>query len=275
MTLLGIALPEGAGVAHGDLSAAIDRLPALPAMLPIWCTWGAEHDGPPDGSFPVAALDMLRRRGIAPVVFWQPDRDAGEHANVLRGDWDGYIDAWATEARAWGHGVRVRFAHEQNGDWFRWSPGKGTNTAESYIAMWRYVVERVRAIAPNVRFWWCANARPSAAMRLTWPGDGWVDVVGLDGYAWTVPLASVADILGAPLTRLRGLSRRPIIIGEFACTSDGTDTERRRWLRNAMAWLRRKGVAGAIWFDIDMRPAGHPDWSLGATRLAWATEVMR
>jgi mannan endo-1,4-beta-mannosidase len=276
MTRLGLSLPEGAGVTNGGLSDRLDALGVVPAYVPIWCTWGVTRVGPPDGRFPAAALTGLRRRGIAPVVYWQPDRDAGEHASVLRGDWDDYITGWATDARAWGHQVLVRFAHEQNGDWFRWSPGKGTNTPASFIAMWRYVVDMVGSIAPDVNFWWCPNAK-GRVLKETWPGDGWVDVVGLDGYAWTQPLKPASIFLAAGMHQLDFLSERPVIIGEFGCASGGDRASRAAWLRNAMRWFRMKRIEGAIYFDIDMRPK-HPDWSLDAEpriRDIWVREASR
>jgi hypothetical protein len=256
MTTLGISLPEGIGgwvgrtQGEGTLLDALDRLPFTPSHTAIWRTW----DDPDVGADfpPTELLDGIHTRGITPVIFWQP---VGDHAAILRGEWNDYLDRWALAARAYRKPIVVRYAHEQNGDWFGWSPGKGDNTAQSYRRMWRLVAARM---PDNVRMWWCPNVdgRPMAE---TWPGERWVHLVGLDGYAWRGPRTSVAYRFGKSLTALRAITDKPVIVGEFGC-APGPDRE--RWLANGLRWFGRHGVDAALWFDIDMRFDGHPDWRM-------------
>lgn len=260
MTTLGISLPEGIGgwvgetQGKGSLLDALDRLPFTPSHTAIWRTW---QDPLVGEDFPdPALLRALRSRGTTPVIFWQP---VGDHGSILRGEHDAYLRRWARDAEAYGRPIIVRFAHEMNGDWFPWSPGKGGNTARSFVLMWRYVARRM---PENVRMWWCPNRGGSTPMDECWPGRLHVDVVGLDGYAWHGTSPSVADLFRGPLRRLRTISDKPVIIGEFgAAPGPG----RERWLANGMRWFTRQDVDAALWFDVDMRFDGHPDW-----RMDWS-----
>ena len=78
--------------------------------------------------------------------------------------------------------------HEHNGDWFWW--GKGNCTADEYIALWRFTVTYLRdtrnlhhliyAISPDRSRMDLADLRGS--YLYAWPGDGFVDLIGLDNY---------------------------------------------------------------------------------------------
>ena len=98
-------------------------------------------------SFPTANLNIIRRHGSIPLVFWSPwdrpyDEDNGPDrfslTSIIAGDWDKYIDQWADSARAFGHPLLVSFCNEMNGSWFPWSGvfygGKIHGTAADAIA---------------------------------------------------------------------------------------------------------------------------------------------
>ena len=258
---IGVSLPEGIGRGSGDLLAAVDALSFVPTHVPVWCSWNYGASTPPGSGFPLREVRGLAARNIRPVVFWQPAGAASQHASILRGDHDAYIDQWARDAADWGGTVLVRFAWEQN--WgMPWGPGKGTNTAASYISMWRYVVGRVRPVAPRVLFWWCPNNTPVSTIDDTWPGDRFVDRVGVDGYAWKDPLIQAGRLYGPAIKKIRNLTRKPFIVGEFAAAA-GT-TGRVAWFRNTVEWFNSQGIVSALWFDLDMRYAGHPDWRMGS-----------
>ena len=78
--------------------------------------------------------------------------------------------------------------HEHNGDWFWW--GKGNCTEAEYIALWRFTVHHLRdtrnlhhllyAFSPDRSRMDLTDAR--GAYTYGYPGDGYVDVIGLDDY---------------------------------------------------------------------------------------------
>lgn len=113
----------------------------------------------------------------------QPEWD---HASILAGDHDGYIDLVARSIRDSGmEAVWLRFGHEMNGHppWYPWG-----HDPEGYVAAWKYVRRRMRTErgAWNAKFIWAPNPdlwRTLPADWLTgllpyWPGGAAIDGVG-------------------------------------------------------------------------------------------------
>jgi mannan endo-1,4-beta-mannosidase len=96
----------------------------------------------------------------------------GEWANTIRGD-DGALVP-----------VIFRPYHEFDGGWFWW--GKPHCTRDEFISLWRFTVSYLRdslgvhnllyAFSPDNRF----TTREEFLER--YPGDEWVDMVGMDNY---------------------------------------------------------------------------------------------
>ncbi|MBM4575487.1 hypothetical protein GS415_03245 [Rhodococcus hoagii] len=79
------------------------------------------------------------------------------------------------------------FAHEPNGTWYPWSVAAGT----SRRCLRRGLAARARPVrdparAHNVKWVWSPNVSfpGSSSTGATYPGDDYVDVVGVDGYNW-------------------------------------------------------------------------------------------
>lgn len=81
--------------------------------------------------------------------------------------------------------------HEHNGNWFWW--GKGINSEEDYIALWRFTVEYLRDEKGVHNLLWAFSPDRSRTNIDTfkkdyfygYPGDEYVDIIGLDNY-WDV-----------------------------------------------------------------------------------------
>lgn len=75
----------------------------------------------------------------------------------------------------------IRLGWEFNGSWMRWN---AQADPAAFIGYWRQVVQTMRAV-PGARFQfdWCPNrGRGSVAPDLAYPGDQYVDYIGLDSY---------------------------------------------------------------------------------------------
>lgn len=80
--------------------------------------------------------------------------------------------------------------HEHNGDWFWWGKGENLATEEDYIALWRFTVDYLRdvkglrnliyAFSPD-RSRMDLNQLPDSYLY-AYPGDNYVDLLGLDNY---------------------------------------------------------------------------------------------
>jgi mannan endo-1,4-beta-mannosidase len=291
MVALGLVIAEGVasqgpGTALlGALDERYERDGKHPAAVGIWVNWGdlgwAES---PRWTFPdPVLLEGLDQRGIVPLITWQPvyaeqpgDSFGVPFRDILEGMWDGYLDAFAQGAAAYGKRVIVRFAHEGNGNWFPWSIGQNGNTPWSARRAHRYVHDRVRAIAPNVDFWWCPNAVSDRTWPLDelYPGDDYVEVVGFDSYNWSgIGGRMPMDAWRATIAELKALtgSTKPIIVGETGVKATGDPEDaafRRTWLRDGFreAQATWRILQAIVYFDYDMTEVnGQPDWRMSAT----------
>ena len=160
-----------------------------------------------DDDFPAEACRAARQHGAIPMITWElfwpsvdpnnasgtgPDGYQGMN-DVLAGKHDTYIDRYAADARAFGGRVLIRFMHEFNGNWYVWSGnknGQGNGGPEKVVAVWKYVVDRFKqAGADNVKWLWVPHGpsidlstEPWNDVSNYWPGDAYVDWIGLDAY---------------------------------------------------------------------------------------------
>ncbi len=264
-----------------DVIAALDAwaetMGRMPAYLSLWCSWKAPGTAPRGGDFPRRELlEALADRDVSPMIFWEPDLPPGEgsvHARILSAEFGRYLAEWANAAADWGEDIIVRFAHEQNGNWFKWCTGIDGQTADGYVAIWRHVFERM---PDNVLPFWCPNATSSGDRRMleTFPGRDVVAYVGLDAYNWRNDALSLTVTHKGKVATLADLGL-PIIIGEYGVAAMGDQVPRSVWLDSTLLGLKNNpAVVGATYFDIDMGPInGQPDWRLSSDPSI--VEVMR
>jgi beta-mannanase len=197
------------------------------------------------------------------------DQPAFANASIAAGDHDAYLREWGTALASWGGPVLLRYAHEMNGDWYPWAEGANGNAPGSYAAAWRHVHDVVAAQgATNVRWVWTPNVPYHGSTDLAglYPGDAYVDVVGLDGYNWGTGFAgrswtAPADLFSPGLARLRGIAPgKPVVIAETASSEVGGS--KAAWNRDLVAYLQAQSdVTAVVWFDMDKEA----DWRIASS----------
>ncbi len=223
---------------------------------------------------PTELLDRITALGTVPMMTWEPWDPAGgatqplySAAQIAGGRYDAYVASWAKQAAAYNRHFLIRFAHEMNGNWYPWSVGQSATTPEDYVAAYR----RVRRIftdsgATQVQWVWSPNViidGNSDAVTRCYPGDEYVDIVGLDGYnfgddpghRWRSP----SDLIGPTLKLVAGMApRKPLWITEVGCSDRGGD--KASWIADLIAFLKSTKAEGLVWFEANKE--GEPDWRL-------------
>lgn len=133
---------------------------------------------------------------------------------------DAYLETLAKDMQATGAKIFVRFASEMNGPWVQYS-----GDPAAYREKFRLVAKKMHALAPNVAMVWCPYAMPRQTIRSYYPGDEYVDWVGVNMYSvtyfnqdrrtpgkWTHP----GDLLESVYTTYA--SKKPIMVGEYGAT---------------------------------------------------------
>ncbi|WP_260928045.1 glycoside hydrolase family 26 protein [Novosphingobium sp. 9] len=157
----------------------------------------------------------------------------------------------------------IRLGWEFNGNWYPWSANKDP---VSFVGAFRHVVGVLRA-TPGQKFrivWNPASGVGDVAADKLWPGDAYVDMVGLDVYnqSWR-PQDIVPSIRWqGHLTGNYGLNwaakfaaahRKPLVVPEWAT---GTRPDGHGWgddplfIHNMAAWMRAHNVAYEGYWDF-------------------------
>lgn len=241
------------------------------------------------GDFPARDASRVVRAGAVPELTWEPwdpargvDQPAYALDRIARGEHDAYVRRWARQVRAWGRPIIIRFAHEMNGDWYPWAEGVNGNEAGDHAAAWRHVVGVFRrAKVRNVTWSWSANVPypGSTPIRSLYPGDAYVDRVGLDGYNWGNTQSwstwqSFGELFGPGLAQLRAVSRRPLHVDETAAPSR-SGGDKAAWIANMWDWLdAHPEVRGVTWFSLRKEVDWRVDSSRSALR-AWGRGARR
>lgn len=232
-------------------------------------------------------LPMIWNAGRTPLITWELHLSSGPTPDdilkrIVAGEYDDYLTEWTERLTAaiGKKGVKqdcqpaayIRLAHEANGDWYPWAPAGGDGTPEEYIAMWRYVQSRVEEgcdYGSRLAWMWAINGVDVGpyTMEDIYPGDSYVDWLGIDNYNWgtSQPWSrweSPEELFREPIRRLRSLGDAPISVPEFGCSSvtqSGNDVERKStWIREAFCTLDELDVKMAVWFNEEETI----DWSI-------------
>jgi mannan endo-1,4-beta-mannosidase len=212
-------------------------------------------------------LDNIFSQGSCPVITWEPfywnDKSGVDFQDILDGKFDDYIENFANLLGSFKKPVYLRFAHEMNGDWYPWS-GSAVG-AENYKAVYRYIKDKFDGLGVDSIKWvfsinW-ENVPKANNYRQAYPGDNYVDYIGIDGYNWGVSQSwskwmSFEDIFGPVYKEICEIYDKEIIITEFSSTSKGGD--KAKWIKDAFLKIKQmKKVRGFILFNVDKET----DWS--------------
>jgi len=275
-----IALGAYIAGAPGD-PAKIDEFAKMVGASPTLVMWYQDWVHEDEKDFNPALMNTVTARGAVPVVTWEPwdaTRGPSQPAYALRtiiaGNYDHYIQQWAHDARMWGHQMYLRFAHEMNGDWYPWSRGVNGNTPAEYVAAWRHVVDIFREEgATNVQWIWSPNILYDGDASFTdlYPGDNYVDCVGLDGYNGGLALShqwlSFDQVFSSSYARLATLTSKPMMITETASAEAGGD--KAAWIRQGLLDdlpSKFPRVRAVIWFNENKET----DWRVNSSTQSLA-----
>lgn len=173
--------------------------------------------------FPARWVARLKAQNVAAHIAWEPNQGL----DVVQDD--SYLHRFAEDAARADCPIFLRFASEMNGNWTRYG-----GDALRFKQKWGLVQAIMARRAPNVAMVWCVNAVPEPPIPLFYPGDAYVDWVGVNFYsvpfhdnnpARSGQFENPADLL----RHVYGLyaARKPIMICEYGASHrsavDGRD----------------------------------------------------
>ncbi|MBF0100869.1 MAG: hypothetical protein HQK77_08185 [Desulfobacterales bacterium] len=229
-------------------------------------------------SFDLFLNNQIIGLGAVPVVTWEPWRAGGgpeqpdySLQNISDGAHDTYIRQYAKDAFTFGKPVILRMMHEFNGVYYPWSGYRNNNDPSLYIKAFRHIVDIFKQEwANNVEFVWSPNfsadsrvPAPSNNIEAYYPGDAYVDWIGVSGYNWgvdkqmqaqgwlTYPQLYDSEMFGNFLTSMKkNHPSKKILIAEIG-SNEGDDTHlKSEWIREAYASIGSNPmIHGVVWFN--------------------------
>jgi len=246
---------------------------AKPRIVMWYQSWSDEWN-----AFSPRTADAIRDRGAMPMISWEPTAGTVEDRRwslrtIIDGSHDAYIRRWVRDVAAWGHDLYVRPMYEMNGWWASWCAFANGNTEAQFVAAWRHIVDLAReAGATNIRWVWSPNVdNDGLGTPFTdlFPGDDYIDWVGLDGFnrgtSWSsTRWQTMADIFTASIGHVRALTQKPLMIAETGSSEVGGD--KAAWIRSSLARVPTDlpDVRAVIWFSKNETSLGI-DWRVNSS----------
>ncbi|MEC1721216.1 glycosyl hydrolase [Schinkia azotoformans] len=195
--------------------------------------------------------------------------DSSIFYDILNGKYDEYLHQYAKNIKEFGHPVLFRLNNEMNGDWCVYSSYYFSKDTDLYKEVWKYIYHIFdKEEIDNVLWVWNPNhdSMPGFAWNhsvLYYPGDEYVDIVGLTAYntgtyypgeKWT----NFFTLYQSLYNEYSALSAKPLMITEFGSNSVGGDKS--QWIQNMFSNIDKfPRIKVAIWWSgTDWDSKGNP-----------------
>ncbi|WP_328459686.1 glycoside hydrolase family 26 protein [Actinoplanes sp. NBC_00393] len=199
---------------------------------------------PWQGYIPTSEPDVSKNSVL--LVSWHGAPLGG----INNGSSDGNIRSVARKLKAMKRPILLRWGWEMNGDWFEWS-GPQNGGPANYVKAYKRIHRIFDEVGANNIAWvWSPNWNSSPnttanKIQKYYPGDAYVDWVGVSGYNF---YGESPSTLFNPITKLYG-SRKPIILTETAAVKS-----KATWIKQLNTWVKKTPSVGAVvWFDTDVQ----------------------
>ncbi len=220
--------------------------------------------------YPQDSIHTIHNQGVFPLLRLMPrsDFDEGHQETVyslqkiIDGEFDVQLHQMAQDAKADGIPFGVDFAVEPTGDWFGWSGtfnGGGTTDQygdpsypdgpERWRDAYRHIIDIFRAENVTHVTWFFhpdIQREPDEewnSPKYYYPGDDYIDWIGISIYGAQIPVASEDWVLFSELlTDQHQLiteisNQKPFCVLEFGVTDDYPSESKSDWLSNAFATI--------------------------------------
>ncbi|MDR3242783.1 MAG: glycoside hydrolase family 26 protein [Clostridiales Family XIII bacterium] len=208
-------------------------------------------------------LENAHQEGKTLELTLQPDFTIEGESNVvydiLNGRYDNFLVNYARTIADFEHPVLFRLGNEMNGDWCSYSGYHTSRDPMIFKAFYRYVHGFFRdAGARNVIWVWNPNGQSFPdfewnSERMYYPGDEYVDVVGMTAYntgtfypdEYWQTFTELYDDLYNSYAEEYG---QPLMISEFASASMGGD--KNQWVDDMFVNIRKYDrIKIAVWWN--------------------------
>lgn len=239
-----------------DLSAHYELERELGARLPIM-SWflSMDTDWPAEQAAAAAQSGHDLLLCLEPVAAGR----AVPFGDILAGSWDQHLDSLFRHAAAFPGQVTIRFAHEPNLARLPQSivhSAPCTTDLDVWRDTWRYVTNRQRSAGGTIAWMWCVDAYDTGGVPAEsyWPGEYFVDVLGIDAYngygSWTSP----RELIRPMYERVTGMHpEAQVWLAEVGCRPAAPDEayDKASWFEELFATADFPRLTALAFFHSD------------------------
>ncbi len=274
---------EGFPICSRKLSSYKRKLPLNIKVFNFYLAWsGADHFD--DSEKLLSTLQDISNSNAIASITWEPEiydngnKKAVYYKDILDGKYDNYIIEFADTIKSFEKVVFLRFMHEMNLNTYHWGVEESNyneNYPKIYKSIYRYVANIFkRNSIDNVIWIFCPNCtsvpnEPWNNLINYYPGDRYVDVLGMDGYnwgttqtlekdGWNSQWQSFSSIFLQTFIELRKIAPSKSII---VCETASVEDKRDRWIEEAIETSKKWDIKGILWFQVNKENK----WSLTTT----------
>jgi hypothetical protein len=210
-------------------------------------------------SFPAKLQSNVGQSGKTLIIFWEPSFG---YDNIINGSQDNYIKQFAQDAQKYSYPVILVPFDEMNLNEQAWGYGQNNNTPTKFISAWQHVHDLFAGVS-NVKFGLAYNSSsvPNVAGNLFsdyYPGDKYVDYIGLDGFSFNKSWQTFGNIFDKPISDLNSYNK-PIIIFSLGAQNN---LNKASWITEGLGTHIEtyNNVIGWIWFNKN----GTEGWTINS-----------
>jgi beta-mannanase len=210
-------------------------------------------------AFPNDFASYLKQSNQTLLIYWEQYNAPLD--DIIAGKFDDYIRQFSRDASLYEGELVLVPLHEMNGNWDSWGGTVGSNTPQKVVLAFRHIHDVFLSVEnPNVRWGWAVNndSVPDTqenSIANYYPGDNYVDYVGVDGFNFGNPWKSYAEVFSSALDQLRSYNK-PIYIFSMA-SAEGP--QKADWISDAINQINSdSNIEGWIWFNENKEK----DWTV-------------
>ncbi|WP_128379192.1 glycoside hydrolase family 26 protein [Streptomyces cavernae] len=219
-----------------------------PNVVEFYSAWGDQYE--------TRLVQNSWDYGALSYIAWEPFTKSLKR--IASGKEDAYIREYARSVKELNLPVAISFAHEMNGFWYPWGTKKAT--AADFVKAYRHIhdvftqegaTQVIWVWSPNV-----VNPMPNVKLKPFWPGEEYVDWVGVIGYYARGGAATYATLYEPTMRQVRAFTKKPFLIAETAAEAGERKPSDIKDLFQGTA--ARDDVIGFVWFNFDKES----DWRI-------------
>jgi beta-mannanase len=198
--------------------------------------------------FPSDLVNPVKQNSQTLLIFWEPGDLTLDQ--IISGQQDDYIKQFAGQISAYNNPVILAPFEEMNGNWDVWDGAYGSNTPAKVVQAWQHTHDLFLGVK-NVKWGFDVNnvSTPDTkenAIANYYPGDSYVDYVGVDGFNFGDPWQSYSELFSSALKQLKTY-KKPIYIFSMACAEGA---QKPAWITDALTQIQSdSSISGWVWFN--------------------------